>query len=98
MIACCVAALLVLGAHALVTPTPEASHRLAWIMDTVWEPRAPGDVKRPDPVKQAPGFAGRAVRQDEHNHVGRHHARRMEVDRALEDYVRGVSAARAGRP
>lgn len=89
---------LVLGAGSLVKATPEASHRLAWIMDTVWEPRAPTDPKRPDPVKQAPGFGSRPVRQDERNHVGRHHARTGDPARAMEEYVRGVLAAHAGRP
>jgi hypothetical protein len=92
------AALLVVALGSLVRFTPEASHRLAWIMDTVWEPRAPGDVKRPDPVKQAPGFGSRPVRQDERNHVGRHHARTGDPARAMEEYVRGAVAESAGRP
>ncbi|MEW5854489.1 MAG: hypothetical protein AB2A00_37280 [Myxococcota bacterium] len=90
------AAALVLGMGLLVRATPEATHRLAWIIDTVWEPRE--GPKRPDPVKQAPGFSSRPVRQDERNHVGRHHARINEPARALEEYVRGVVAAEAGRP
>jgi hypothetical protein len=92
---CTVAMIIVLGS--LVRHTPEASHRLAWVMDTVWEPRQGQERKRPDPVKLAPSFSQRSATQDEHIHVGLHHARRMELSRALEEYVRGVAAGEAGR-
>jgi hypothetical protein len=86
------------GFRLLVTFPPEASHRLAWIMDTVWEPRNSDEVKRPDPVKQAPGFGGRATRQDERNHVGRHYSRTGDAVHALEEYTRGAADAQSGRP
>ncbi len=89
---------LVLLARVPVNFPNEASHRLAWIMDTVWEPRQPPEQKRPDPVKQEPGFGARPTRQDERNHVGRHYARYGQPSRALEEYVRGAADGWAGRP
>jgi len=91
------AALIILVMGGIVQHTAASTHRLAWIMDTVWEPRMTTENKRPDPVKQQPGFGSRPVRQDERNHVGRHHARTGDPARALELFVQGVSDGAAGR-
>lgn len=92
-----VAAVCVTCASWLVQPSPSAVDRVAWIFETVWEPRAPGEPKTADPVKVEPHFSRRPATQTDRLNVGRYYARRGEVARALEEYVRGCVEAAAGR-
>lgn len=91
------AALFITVMSLLVRPTEKTTWSVSWIMDAVWEPREGTERKRADPLKVEPGFRSHDVTQDDRNHVGRDHARRMNLERALEEYARGVVDARSGR-